>query len=269
MKSSAPESNERGQHVLDQITPMILTLNEEPNIGRTLSRLTWAKRILVVDSGSTDQTLDIVRAFPQVVTVYRGFDTAAAQCNFGLAQIETEWVLSLDADYVLSEGLIEEISRLDPGGDIGGYWVKFVYLVFGRPLRASLYPPRAVLYRRSRAIYVDEGHAQRVSIQGRLATLRQPIYHDDRKPLARWFNSQARYASLEATHLLALGRGHLRRADRIRLLILPAPILIFFYTLLIKRCVLDGWPGWYYAFQRVCAETMLSIELIDRRLASK
>ena len=63
---------------------MILTLNEEANIGRTLAKLTWAERILIVDSGSTDRTLEIVRQFPQAEVIRRDFDTAAVQCNCGL-----------------------------------------------------------------------------------------------------------------------------------------------------------------------------------------
>ena len=102
----------------------------------------------------------------------------------------------------------------------------------------------------------------------KLLTLSHPIYHDDRKPISRWFSSQARYVSLEASHLLSRDRSKLGRVDRLRLLIVPAPVLMFFYVLFIKRCLLDGWPGWYYALQRVCAETMLSIELLDRRLRS-
>ena len=54
----------------------------------------------------------------------------------------------------------------------------------------------------------------------------------------------------------------LGRVDRVRLLIVPGSILMLFYVLFLKRCLLDGWSGWYYTFQRVCAETMLSIELL-------
>jgi glycosyltransferase involved in cell wall biosynthesis len=252
--------------LLHDITPMILTFNEEANIGRTLAKLTWAKRILVIDSGSTDQTLEIIGQHPQAVVIRRDFDSAAAQCNFGLAQIESEWVLSLDADYALSDGLISEIGSLRPTDNIRGFWARFVYRIFGHALRASVYPPRAVLYRRSAAAYVNEGHTQRVRIDGELLHLNHPIYHDDRKPISRWFSSQARYVSLEASYLLTRDVWELGRADRLRLLIVPAPVLMFFYLLFIKRCLLDGWSGWYYTFQRGCAETMLSIELLDRRL---
>jgi len=245
---------------------MILTFNEEANIERTLQKLSWARRILIVDSGSTDRTLEIAQRYAQVTVIHRQFDTFARQCNFGLTQIQTDWVLSMDADYVLSDDLVSEIASLRPDNKTRGYWASFVYQIFGRSLRATVYPRRAVLYRKSSATYVDEGHAHRVQIDGEVATLAYPIFHDDRKPISHWFSSQARYAALEATYLLGREQSSLIAVDRLRLLIIPAPMLMFFYVLFVKRCLFDGWPGWYYALQRVCAETMLSIELLDRRL---
>jgi len=255
--------------LLDQITPMILTFNEEPNIERTISKLTWAERILIIDSGSTDRTLEIAKRYPQVVVLHRKFDTAAMQCNFGLRHVDTEWVLSMDADYVLSDALIEELRNVRPAPNIRGFAVRFHYKVFGRPLRGSLYPDRVMLYRRDDAIYRDEGHTQRVSINGQISRLRSVVYHDDRKPIDRWFSSQARYARLEAERLTSLQRSRLDRMDRLRLMIVPAPIIALFYALIRQGGLLDGWPGWYYALQRLCAEVMLSIELLDRRLSRR
>jgi glycosyltransferase involved in cell wall biosynthesis len=254
--------------LLNEITPMILTFNEEANIGRTLDKLTWAQKILIIDSGSTDHTLEIVNRYSQAVAIQRKFDTAALQCNFGLAHVKSEWILSLDADYVMSDELISEIAALRPNSQVQGFRARFVYRIFGRSLQASLYPSRAVLYRKSNARYVDEGHTQRVQIDGETANLIHAIYHDDRKPISRWFSSQARYASLEASHLLSRDGSALGSVDRIRLLIVVAPVLTFFYVLFIKLCLFDGWAGWYYTLQRVCAEIMLSIELLDRRLRS-
>ena len=92
------------------------------------------------------------------------------------------------------------------------------------------------------------------------------IYHDDRKPLARWFRSQQRYASQEAGHLLTADRNSLKRIDRVRLAGWSAPLLVFGYTLIFKGCLLDGWAGWYYALQRLLAETLIALEIADRRL---
>src|SRR5580692_10075232 len=125
--------------MMDSITPLVLTFNEAPNIRRTLEKLAWAQNILVVDSFSTDETLEIVRSFPQVRVVQRKFDSFAQQCNFGLAQITTEWVLSMDADYILSDALIDEIKSLKPSASVTGYSARFKYCVFGHSLRASLY----------------------------------------------------------------------------------------------------------------------------------
>lgn len=250
----------------DDITPLVITFNEAANIARTLDKLIWAKRIVVIDSGSTDETLDIIGRYPQVQMIHRPFDDFASQCNFGLSQVESEWALSLDADYVLSDDLISELKHLAPSDDTAGYLASFVYRIYGRPLRGTLYPSRAVLYRKRRACYVNEGHGHRVAIDGPVKRLVGRIYHDDRKPLSRWLASQQRYAREEAEHLLALPASHLRRSDRIRRMGWPAPFLAFFYTLIVKGCFLDGWHGWLYVLQRTLAETMIALEVLDRRL---
>ena len=106
--------------MLADITPVLLTQNEAENIGRTLSRLTWAKDIVIVDSGSTDETLDIVRAFPQVRVFQRPFDSHAGQWQFATrdTEIRTQWVLRLDADYDVSDALIAEMSKLDTNAHV-------------------------------------------------------------------------------------------------------------------------------------------------------
>jgi glycosyltransferase involved in cell wall biosynthesis len=255
--------------VLDQITPLIITYNEAPNIRRTLDRLAWARRIVLIDSGSTDETVAIARSFSQVEVIEHPFGDFASQCNFGLAQVATPWVLSLDADYELSDTLVHELGSLDPPPEASGYRARFVYRIRGRPLRGSLYPPRTVLYRKNLAKYHNEGHGHRVSVDGRIADLAGVIFHDDRKPLARWFASQQRYAREETEYLLDAPDGALSRADRLRRLGWPLPLGILFYTLIAKGCLLDGWAGWYYALQRLVVESLIALELLERRLGTR
>ena len=134
--------------MLDQITPVILTYNEAPNIGRTLERLAWARDIVVVDSFSDDETLAIVDGTPRVRIFQREFDCHENQWNFALAEtgISSEWVLALDADYLLTPELVTELDALRPEPGIAGYRARFVYCVNGRRLRGSAYPPVTVLY---------------------------------------------------------------------------------------------------------------------------
>ena len=253
--------------LIDHITPLILTFNEAPNLRRTLERLVWAKEIVIVDSFSTDDTLTIAREYPQVRVVERKFDSFAGQCNFGLQQVRTEWVLSLDADYVLTPELVNEIQSLSPDSDTAGYAVGFRFCVHGRPLRTCLYPPRSVLYQRTKAHYYNDGHGHQVQVEGKIIKLTSRIDHDDRKPLTHWLWAQDRYAILEAAKLEAAKTDKLGFADRIRKKIILAPILIFFYTLLGQRLIFDGWAGWYYVWQRTLAEMILSLRLTEQKLS--
>ena len=252
----------------DIVTPLLITFNEIQNIERTLSKLDWARRIVVIDSGSTDGTLDILAKDPRIEVVHRPFDSFAEQCNFGLTLIRTDWVLSLDADYELSEAFVSELPDLRPTSQDSGYKAAFVYRIHGQPLRGTLYPPRTVLYRVAGARYENEGHGHRIRLQGRISALKSVIYHDDRKPLSRWLASQLKYAAREAAHLLETPHERLGRVDRIRLVGWPAPILVLGYVLFAKGAILDGKAGWFYAFQRLLAEVLLALELLDRRLSA-
>lgn len=248
------------------ITPLILTYNEEPNIARSVARLAWAQSVVVVDSNSTDRTEEIARAFPNVSFIKRAFDNHTAQWNFGVDQIRSEWVLALDADYVLDDGFENELSRLEPSPEMGAFYARFKYVIFGKALRGSLYPPRAVLFRKARCRYEPDGHTQLLKITGATVSLSSFILHDDRKPLTRWLQSQDSYAKLEAEKLLDARVNVLRLQDRLRLALAPAVPLAFFYTLFVKGTVLDGWRGWYYALQRTLAEIMLALRLLEKRL---
>jgi glycosyltransferase involved in cell wall biosynthesis len=256
--------------MLENVTPVLLTFNEEANLERTLAQLNWATDIVIVDSMSSDDTTRIARSRSNIRFFQRAFDAHAAQWNYAISEtsIRTDWILALDADYVLSDDLIAELKALCPSSGVNAYWVSFRYCVWGKPLRGTLYPPVLSLFRKGTGHYVQKGHTQHLVIEGRTARLNGRILHDDRKPLSRWFAAQQRYARLEAEHLLAADLKKLSRNDRIRRTGWLAPPLVFIYTLIAKRCLLDGWPGWLYVLQRTVAEMMIALELADRRMRS-
>ena len=87
--------------------------------------------------------------------------------------------------------------------------------------------------------------------------------------VSRWLSSQQNYARKEADFLLSLPKGAATFSQRLRLIGCVTPVLVFFYTLIVKRCLLDGWPGCLYVLQRTLAETMIALEIIDRRLRGR
>ena len=255
--------------MLDQITPVILTRDEEPNLARTLAQLEWASDIVVVDSFSTDATLDIARRFPNVRVFQREIDTLAGQSNFGIQQARTPWILLMDADYFLPDALRDELRALQPPANVHAWRAAFRYAVNGRPLRASLYPPRIVLLHREHAKVWQDGHAHRVLADGEVADLETKILHDDRKSFSRFIARQKHYMRQEAEKLRSADPRTLNLASRVRRLIVVAPVAVLFHTLLVKGLVLDGMPGLHYAWERFVAELILSRELLRTRRAQR
>lgn len=248
--------------MLDRITPLILTRDEEANIGRTLGQLSWAREVVVIDSLSTDATVAIASQFPNVRIVSRAFDSHAEQWRFGAEQVRSPWVLTLDADYYLPSEITGELASLDPQPGTAGYEASFVYAVNGRPLRAALYPPRVVLLRRGAFEFWQDGHTQRVRVDGAVARLRARIIHDDRKDAKRFMSRQRVYMQKEAVKLRSTPWRRLSITGKARRLVVVAPLLVPFYVLLIQRAAFDGRAGWRYARERFLAELILSRELI-------
>lgn len=251
--------------LLDQADVLILTWNEASNIARTLDALSRFPRVVILDSGSTDSTMEIAARYPNVRVCTRAFDNHAAQWNHGLVAcgLRAPWVLALDADYVLSPELVDEIACLEPHAQVGGYQAGFKYCINGRALSGSLYPPVGVLYRRQGAEYVQDGHTQRITFAGQTEQLRNNILHDDRKPVSAWLAAQDRYAKLECELLLSMRWAQLRWRDRLRRLTFITPWLVPLYCLTAKRGLLDGRAGLFYALQRGIAESLLSVRLLE------
>ena len=249
------------------VTALILTFNEEKNIARTLAGLDWVDHILVVDSGSTDATLAILKRTPGVEVLGRPFDSFANQRNFGLERIRTPWVLSLDADYGISPRLAAVLrhamaSAPDP---VAGFALPFRYCIAGQPLRGTVLPPRTVLFRHRQAWYVADGHAEALRLPGEVWPLAEPILHDDRKPLTRWLKAQPRYLLAERQKLLSTPWRQLCLADRLRKHSPLAPLAVGLYCLLIKGNLWDGPRGLFYASQRIYAELLLLLFLLEAR----
>jgi glycosyltransferase involved in cell wall biosynthesis len=251
--------------MLERITPVLLTYNEACNIERTLSCLKWARDIVVVDSGSTDETLSIVSRFPAVRIFHRPFDTFAAQLRFATEQtdIATDWILRLDADFQLTEALIEEVRKLDPDSPVAAYRIPFAYAIFGRRLCSSLYPARPILLRRGKFSIDDRGHADSWTIDGPVRATRNCAVHDDRKSIESWLRAQGRYMVREVDRATK-GRGGWK--DWIRSKPPVMPIAVFVYCLIAKGLIFNGRAGLLYALQRAVAEAILSLMLLEERL---
>jgi hypothetical protein len=187
------------------------------------------------------------------------------QWNYAIAEtgVSSDWILALDADHILTPEFSAELESLTPSAHINGYRARFIYCVQGRRLRGSAYPPSVVLYRRGKARYRQDGHTQRVVIDGAVEDLSAFLLHDDRKSLSHWLRAQDAYTALEAAKLsdASADPGAFGKLRRWRVVM---PLLIAPYCLFVRGGIFSGWPGVHYAFQRTIAELLLSLRLIER-----
>ena len=252
--------------MLDSITPVLLTYNEGSNIGRTLAKLAWAKDIVIVDSGSTDDTLRIVGANSRVRVFQRAFDTHHSQWRYAMQEtgIRTPWVLRLDADYQITDGLTAEMATLDPAGPESAYCVDFDYAVFSHKLVSSLYPVKPILLRQGRYAISDDGHTEGWVVNGLITRLKSRVIHDDWKSMRDWVFAQARYMSREREKLESKRTG-LR--DWLRMHPPLMPLTVFFYCLFLRGLLFNGKAGLLYTLQRTIAEAILAVYILEKQLA--
>ena len=250
------------------ISVVILTLDEAGSLQRSLDSVAWSDDILVVDSGSTDATVDIARAAGARV-VARAFDSFAGQRNFAMetGAFRNDWVLHLDADEVVTPALRDELQALARGGAgaFPVYRIPSRLIFMGRWLRhAGMYPAYQVRFGRSAELrFVDHGHGQReVQPPDQVGTCTGAFEHYNfSKGINDWFARHLRYARREAAQavadagealpLRALVTGEAMQRRRALKQVgyrLPLrPLMRFLYVYVGKKGFLDGRAGFHYA----------------------
>jgi glycosyltransferase involved in cell wall biosynthesis len=190
------------------LSVVVITRNEEANLARCLESVAWADERIVVDSGSTDRTLDIARQLRASLyeEAWKGY---AGQKNSAIAKASCDWVLSLDADEAVLPELAENIRRV-VGADekIAGYFMSRRNLFLGRWIRhGGFYPDRKLrLFRRGKGEFVERAVHETMRVDGPTAILEGDLIHHAYPSLTGYIETMNRYSSLGGEVALKNGR---------------------------------------------------------------
>lgn len=237
------------ERTLDQsnLTFLIIAQNEEANIADAIRSCEGLGRILVVDGGSADSTPALARDLGARLE-YRPFSYSAAQYNFGLNLIDTEWTFVLDADERIGRRLRDAIAQTQPNDHVDAYWVARRNYFVGKPIRFSNWSPdlNMRLLRTKVARYEDRPVHARVHVpQSRAGRLDGLIHHLTYNSIEQYITKLNRLTSREVEARRAPQRAlDFRSQARTVFLTLPAkPLVRWLHMYVIKRGFLDGKRG--------------------------
>jgi len=252
------------------ISVIILTYNEQINLENCLKSIgDWAGEIFVVDSYSTDKTLEIAKKYGAKITQH-DFKNQAEQFNWALdnLEIKNEWILRLDADEYLTEELKNEIAKelKNAPSDINGFYIKRRIYFMGRWIkRAGVYPLwllRLFKYRKGKS-ELKEIDEHIVLLEGKAGELKNDFIHDDKKSLSDWIQKHNDYSNREVETILNLtsdiptlggqpGRKRwLKEKFYYRLPLFFRAFIYFHYRYFFCLGFLDGKEGMIYHFLRI------------------
>lgn len=227
-----------------KISVALITLNEEANLPRTLESVMPLVRdgrgeIIVVDSGSTDRTVEIAELFGAHVFVelWKGF---AAQKNSAMEKVVGDWVLQLDADEALEPALVDEINAATENSSLQGFFIPRKNFFLGRWIKhGGFYPdPKLRLIRRGSGKFEEYGAHPTIKVSGPTARLKHALIHNAYPTLRGYIDHMNSYSSSGAE--VAVAKGH-RGFNLLNIVVRPK--LTFIYNYFIRLGFLDGREG--------------------------
>jgi glycosyltransferase involved in cell wall biosynthesis len=238
------------------VSAIILAKNEAANIGRSVKALVDLNvHVTILDSGSTDGTQQIASSLGAEVKDYHYPGHCEAYNDLTRSHTDQEWIMVLDADMVVSQDLFDELRdcALTTSFDVIAAPVRMVHEGF--PLRrASLYPPKPILFRGGGEYFRPVGHGEAIRAGVSMGTVKRSLVHDDRKGFRAYMESQIRYSDALTARA---GEGNLSLRDRVRRRTPIGILAVPFVSLIIRGGLFDGRGGLVYAVDRLIAEAIM------------
>jgi len=221
------------------VSVIITTYNEEINVAGCIESVLWADEILLVDSFSSDRTVEIAREYP-IQILQREYFGSAAQKNWAIDRVENDWVLIIDADERVPEALAREIlTTLATEPSVHGFYIRRENIFIDRPIRHSGWSTDKVvrLFHRAKGRYPNRRVHADLEIEGPVPVLRASFLHYTFRTFDQYFPKFLNYAEWGAAQAFRDGR----RAGLAELVF--RPWWRFIRTYFLQAGFLDGMHG--------------------------
>lgn len=224
------------------ISTVIITLNEEYNLLNSLPKLTWSDEIIIVDSGSSDNTLSICKQFGCKI-YHRKFEGYGDQKQFAVSLAKNKWILCLDADEVLTDELIEEIKEEMKNPVAGGYLIPMTFVFMGKKFRHGKESWRYFLrlFNKEAGNYNNCKVHEKIEIKGIEKKLTNNLYHYSYHSISQYFDKFNRYSSYGAE--VAYGQGKRKSLAQVMFAV-PLNFLKYYF---LEANILNGIEGFYWS----------------------
>ncbi len=248
---------------MNKLSVVIIVLNEEENLPRTLDAISWADEILVVDSGSTDDSELICSRYPKCRVIKQAFLGYGPQKRFAVEQASHDWILSIDADEVLDDEMQESIKGLMQEGpdQRAGYYLSRRLAFMGREFRHGKESGSRILrlFDRRKANYTTAAVHEKVEVAGPTGNIAGTLIHYSYTDLADYFRKFNEYTSLMARQMYDEGRQTSAIAIAMR------PPWVFFQYYFLRRNCLNGFAGFAYSLLTAYYKTVKYLKLYEMR----
>lgn len=244
------------------ISTTIITLNEEKNIEACIRSVAWTAEVIVVDSGSTDRTVEIAKRLGARV-VHNPWPGYGQQKNFAQSQATQPWVLNIDADEIVPAELARQIrAAIDGQPDLAGLRFPRKTFYLGRWIRHGGWYPNVLLRaaRKDRARWTEPSVHEELKVDGPVAELTEPLDHHAFSSIQDQILTNLRFSKLGSRDLLERGQA----PSPLRLIL--KPIGKFFETFIIKRGFLDGMAGFIISVNAAHSIFLKYAYLLESRL---
>lgn len=225
---------------MEKISAIIPTYNEEHNIAGAIESCQFADEIIVVDSFSSDKTVEIVKRYPHVKLLQHEYEHSAAQKNWTIPQASHDWIFLLDADERTNPKLIEEMRNTANNAEHVAYWIGRDNYFMDRKLN-HIWSGDAVirLFRKSQCKYQNKHVHAEIETTGTIGKLKERLKHDTYfgKGLSAHLKKGERYSTWAALDRV----NKIKKVTSYHLII--KPMFAFFKRYILEKGILDGKPG--------------------------